>query len=211
MSDFAALFARTLLIGVAVAAPVGAMGVLCIQRTLAGGWRAGLATGAGIATADAAYAASAAFGIAALSSAIVEWQAPLRVVGGVALIWFGWRAFSAVPVRGTVADEASRKGLGGLYLSAVGLTLTNPLTIIAFAAVFASAGLVVSGGADAALVATVGVAAGSLMWWVALTGFVAALRHSVSDDALHAINRVSGVVVMLFGVVAVVAGVRSYL
>ena len=211
MPDLVALFGRTFLIGIAVAAPVGAMGVLCIQRTLAGGWRAGAATGAGIATADATYAALAAFGIAALSSAIVAWQAPLRIVGGVALVVLGWRAMNSAPAPASVQDPSAGRGLGGLYASAVALTLTNPMTIMAFAAVFASAGLAVVGGTGPALVATLGVGMGSLAWWIALTAVVATVRHAVSERAMRTISRVSGAVVALFGVAAVVAGITAYL
>ena len=95
------LFARMFVIGIVVAAPVGAMGILCIQRVLAHGWRAGLATGAGIATADAGYAALAAFGVTAVATWMIAYQAPLRIVGGLALLWLGWRA-----VRTPAAQQA---------------------------------------------------------------------------------------------------------
>jgi threonine/homoserine/homoserine lactone efflux protein len=211
MDDYLALFLRTLLIGVAVAAPVGAMGVLCIQRTLAGGWLAGFATGAGIATADAAYAACAAFGVTAVSAAIEALQAPLRLAGGAVLVWLGVRAIVAPVVHEVVHDEAAVRGYGALYASAVGLTLTNPMTIMAFAAVFASAGLAVSGGPGPALVATFGVAIGSLAWWVALVTTVSAARHAVSDRAVHLVNRLSGAAVAAFGIAAIISGVGAYL
>lgn len=209
MPPLIALFARTFLIGIAIAAPVGAMGVLCIQRTLARGWRAGLATGAGIATADAAYAALAAFGVAALSSALVAFQSPLRIVGGVVLVWLGWRAIVAPPAHEAPAEKAAAGGLGGLYASAVGLTLTNPMTIMAFAAVFASAGLGAMDGPRSAFVATLGVALGSFAWWVALTLAIAAVRHTVSDRATHWVNRVSGGAIVVFGAVAVATGLAA--
>jgi putative LysE/RhtB family amino acid efflux pump len=205
VSDQLALFARTFLIGIAVAAPVGAMGVLCIQRTLAGGWLAGFATGAGIATADATYAACAAFGVAALSTAIVTWQAPLRILGGAVLVWLGSRALTAPPVHDAVEDGDARKGAGGLYVSAVGLTLTNPMTIMAFGAVFASAGLVVAPSFATAVTATLGVALGSLSWWVSLVSVVAAVRHGISESALVWVSRISGAAVAAFGVLAIVS------
>jgi len=143
MTSSLALFARTFLIGIAVAAPVGAMGVLCIQRTLDGGQRAGLATGLGIATADAFYAGCAAFGVTTLAAALVAWQTPLRLVGGGALVclglWSALRASAETPV--THSADPVRNAHGSLYVSAVALTLTNPMTIIAFGAIFATAGL----------------------------------------------------------------------
>lgn len=202
------LFARMLVIGVVVAAPVGAMGVLCIQRTLAHGWPAGMATGAGIATADAGYAALAAFGVSAVSRWMVDYQAPLRIIGGLGLLWLGWRALRRPPVHQAAAAVDSPRLLP-LFGSAVGLTLTNPMTIVAFAAIFAGAGLVAQPGAGSALVVTLGVALGSLAWWVALTTGVSAVRHAVSDRAMLIVNRISGGVLVAFGVLALVAGVQA--
>lgn len=201
------LFLRTLVIGVAVAAPVGAMGVLCIQRTIRSGFSAGIATGLGIATADGVYAGLAAFGLAAVSHALVAWQSPLRIVGGLALLWFGWRAIVAPPACEPAAEKVAATGFAGLYGSAVGLTLTNPMTIMAFGAVFAGAGLVAQPTASSAGVATLGVATGSLAWWLALSTGVALARHSVSDHVLTWIGRISGAVVVLFGLAAVAAGI----
>lgn len=210
MSDTLALFARTFLIGIAVAAPVGAMGVLCIQRTLARGWRIGAATGLGIATADATFAGLAAFGVAAIAQVLVVWQSPLRIVGGLVLVWLGVRAIVAPPVH-EAAKPAAFGGHGGAYASAVGLTLTNPMTIMAFGAVFASAGLSAEPTLASAGVATLGVALGSLSWWLTLVTAVALMRHAVSDSAVRWVNRASGAAVILFGVVAIAAGVGAYL
>ena len=195
-------------IGIVVAAPVGAMGLLCIQRVLAHGWRAGLATGAGIATADAGYAALAAFGVTAVSRWLVDYQAPFRIVGGIGLIWLGVLAVRTPPARSAAAAVDSPR-LGVLYSSAVGLTFANPLTIMAFAAIFASAGLVAQPGAGSAVVVTLGVACGSLSWWLALTTGVWAVRHAVSERVMLIVNRISGGVLVVFGVLAIIAGVRA--
>ena len=194
VSASAELFTRTFLIGIVVAAPVGAMGVLCIQRTLAHGWRAGIATGAGIAGADAMYAALAAFGVTAISQGMVSYQAQLKVVGGIALLWLGWRALRSPPA-GEAARAIDSPRLLPLFTSAVGLTLTNPMTIMAFAAVFASAGLITQAGAGSAAVVTIGVACGSLTWWLALTTGVTAVRHAVSPKVMLIVNRSSGGVI----------------
>lgn len=208
MGSQAELFARMFVIGVVVAAPVGAMGILCIQRVLAHGWRAGLATGAGIATADAGYAALAAFGVTAVSQWMVAYQAQFRIVGGLGLIWLGWRAFRTPPAPSAAVVVDSPR-LGVLYTTAVGLTLTNPMTIMAFAAIFAGAGLVAQAGTGSALVVTLGVALGSLSWWLALSTGVWTVRHTVSDRVMLIVNRIAGGLLMAFGVLAVVAGVRG--
>ncbi|HET6350704.1 MAG TPA: LysE family transporter [Coriobacteriia bacterium] len=215
ISETAALLARTFVIGLLVAMPVGAMGILCIERTLHRGWRAGLATGAGIATADATYAAVAAFGVTGVSALLTSWQTPLRIVGGVALIVLGVRAALAAPRSASEDAEAEAAAPGipdvagvALYTSAVGLTLTNPMTIMAFAAVFAGAGLAGLTSAASALTATAGVAAGSLAWWVALTSGVALVRHGVSPTAARNLSRVSGAAIAVFGVIAIVSVIR---
>ena len=226
MGESGGLFVRMMVIGLAVAAPVGAMGVLCIQRTVARGWSGGLSTGSGIATADAMFAAVAALGITAVADALVSLQAPLRIVGGVGLLWLGWRALRSAPpssepprmqAPGMQEPDAPHPGAsqsaGALrtagplrdYVSAIGLTLANPMTIIAFAAIFAGAGLTAQPDAVQALVATAGVAVGSLVWWVALTAVVAAIRHALSDRILLWVNRVSGVMLLVFGALALLS------
>ncbi|MDZ4170444.1 MAG: LysE family transporter [Coriobacteriia bacterium] len=208
MSEAASLLARTFVIGILVAAPVGAMGVLCIQRTLAHGWRAGTATGAGIATADGIYAAVAAFGLTTLSGVLVDAQVPLRIAGGLMLVWLGWRAISTPPAH-EAAQAPDSASVVRLYGSAIALTLTNPMTVMAFGAVFASAGLVAEPTLAGAGVATLGVILGSLAWWLGLTTTVALLRHAISDRAILWINRGSGVLVAAFGLVAIGAGVTG--
>ena len=210
MSELLALLFRTFVIGVAVAAPVGAMGVLCMQRTLARGWRTGMITGLGIATADGAYAAFAAFGMSALSGLLVTWQTPLRVVGGVALVFLGVRAAISAPISGepdmtTGTDEGDGSDsarVGRLYLEAVGLTLTNPMTIMAFGAIFAGAGLAAQSSVMGASAATLGVACGSLAWWSLLVTGVALARHAVGGRLLRGINVASGAAVAVFGIIA---------
>jgi putative LysE/RhtB family amino acid efflux pump len=167
-----------------------------------------MATGAGIATADAGYAALAAFGVSAVSRWMVDYQAPLRIVGGLGLVWLGVRAVRTPPVH-EAATTVDSPRLLPLFGSAVGLTLTNPMTIMAFAAIFAGAGLVAQPGAGSALVVTLGVALGSLAWWIALTTGVWAVRHAVSDRAMLIVNRISGGVLVAFGVLALVAGVQA--
>ncbi|HSK46951.1 MAG TPA: LysE family transporter [Coriobacteriia bacterium] len=204
----AAVFFRTLLIGLAVAMPVGAMAVLCIERTLQRGWRSGVATGMGIATADGVYAAVAAFGITVVSSLLVTWQAPLRIIGGLALMALGIRALLR-PATGANHDARptaeSSSGYAALYGSALALTLTNPMTIIAFAAVFMSAGLAGLESTGSALAATAGVAVGSLCWWLALCTVVASVRHGMTDTTAAWLGRASGFAITGFGLAAVLS------
>jgi threonine/homoserine/homoserine lactone efflux protein len=200
--------ARGLLMGFAIAAPVGPIGVLCIRRSLAEGWLTGFLTGLGAATADGFYGGVAAFGLTAISGVLVAEQGIIRVVGGLLLCYLGVRTLLAKPALEAASARRGR-GLLGAYATTVGLTLTNPATIISFAAVFAGLGL--AGVANSAIAApgllTLGVLLGSACWWLLLSGGVSLLRSRLTTGALRWVNRLSGVVLLGFGVVALVSGI----
>jgi threonine/homoserine/homoserine lactone efflux protein len=192
-----AVFARAVGLGVLVAAPIGAISMLCMQRTLLRGRAAGLATGAGIATADAVYAAVAAFGLTAVSDALVGAQVWVRIAGGIALLVIGVRTVLGAGVRRAAA--AKEGSLLAEYGSAVALTLANPQTILTFAAIFAGAGLVIAGGGwTGAAATTAGIAAGSMLWWVGLVTVVGLARHMLTPKAVTWVSRVAGVIVVAF-------------
>jgi threonine/homoserine/homoserine lactone efflux protein len=196
-------FTRGLVIGFTVAMAVGPMSVLTMRRTIAHGRLHGLVSGLGIATADASYGAVAAFGLTAVTVAMVGARTALGIVGGGFLVWLGIRTVRAHPPA-TAAAAVDRPGLLGAYLSIYGLTMTNPMTILSFAAIFAGFGLGGGRPVDAALV-TVGVFLGSSLWWVALTTAVGGLRSRLTPAVLAWINRVSGAVLIGFGVLAIAA------
>ena len=160
------LFLRGLVLGFTIAAAVGPISLLVIRRTLAHGRVYGLASGMGVALADATYGGIAAFGLTAMTSVLVGARAVLGIVGGAFLVYLAWRTMTSRPTE--VAAATDRPGLGGAFLSIFGLTMTNPMTILSFAAIFAGLGLVGGGAADAALL-TFGVFCGSASWWVLLT------------------------------------------
>lgn len=195
-------------IGLAISAPVGPIGVLCIQRTLAKGRIVGLVTGLGAATADAVYGAIAALGIAFIAEALIDQQELLRLVGGGLLIFLGVRTFVSKPVEESA--PGGKNGLGSSYASTFILTLTNPITIIFFAAIFAGMG----GSATEVSFLSVGplvlgVFLGSALWWFLLSGGVSLLRDRVTPVSLRWINRASGVVIALFGVSAIISSFTS--
>jgi threonine/homoserine/homoserine lactone efflux protein len=195
------LLLKGLIIGFSIAAPVGPIGVLCIRRTLAQGRACGLVTGLGAATADAFYGSIAAFGLTFISTALVNQQAWLRIVGGAFLVYLGARTFFARPAERT--EPAREGGLWAAFGSTFFLTLTNPMTILSFAAVFAGLGAVgASGGYASAGLLVAGVFAGSSFWWLLLSGGTGLLRSRIGGGALRWVNRVSGGVIAGFGLVA---------
>lgn len=187
-------------IGFAIAAPVGPIGVLCIRRSLAEGRQMGLATGLGAATADTAYGCVAAFGLTAISGFLVGHRAWLGLVGGIFLCYLGIRTFVSKPAENAV--NAGSGGLSSAYMSTLFLTLTNPMTIISFVAVFASLGLATSPNYLNAGLMVVGVFAGSACWWLLLSSGVALLRSRITAHWMQAVNRASGGVIFAFGLYA---------
>jgi threonine/homoserine/homoserine lactone efflux protein len=194
--------ARGVGLGFAIAAAVGPISLLTIRRTLAHGQAYGLASGAGVALADATYAGIAAFGLTAITSVLVGGRAVLGVVGGAVLVVLGTRTILSRPASAAAAETSDRPGLAAAFASIFGLTLTNPMTILSFAGVFAAAGLTGHGGAEAGLL-TLGVYLGSLLWWIVLTTVVGRLRSRVTVGALTWVNRISGGLLVAFGVAAI--------
>jgi threonine/homoserine/homoserine lactone efflux protein len=198
------LFLEGVMIGFAVAAPVGPIGVLCIRRTLADGRASGFVSGLGAATADAAYGAIAALGLTFVTGLLVGAETWLRLLGGVFLVFLGVRISLSRPAERPAA--AGKGDLLGAYASTFMLTLTNPTTILSFAAIFAGLGAGSVGG-DALLTVLLvpGVFLGSTLWWFALSGATSLLRARLSAGGLRWVNRVSGAVIAAFGVVALSA------
>lgn len=178
-----AFFLKGLILGFSIAAPVGPIGLLCIQRTLEGGRLLGLVTGLGAATADAAYGSVAGFSLTFVSRFLVNQQGWLGLVGGLFLIYLGVRILFSRPAE--EAAPAQHNGLGKAYASTLFLTLTNPMTILSFTAVFAGLGIgAVRGDYYSAAFLVAGVFCGSALWWLLLSGGVGALREKVDARAL---------------------------
>ncbi len=204
MSGFFAAFA----VGVAVAAPVGPVGVLCIQRTLRGGVAFGLASGFGVATADGLYAALAALGLAAVAEAATALQAPLGVIGGVLLLVLAYRAWAQAGRSCEAAIEPTTRGLLATYGSALALTLSNPATIMAFAAIMAGLGAAVADPGDGP-VFVAGIVLGSLSWWTFLALAVGFARTQAPQVLVDWAGRVSALILGVAGVAALAAAVMT--
>ncbi len=194
------LFLQGLGVGLAIAAPVGPVGVLCISRTLRHGLWIGLASGLGAAVADGVYGAIAGFGVSWVAEFLIANQDPLRLLGGAFLLLLGLRilARGPAPEAGQPAWSEPRPALA--FASCFLLTLTNPMTILAFVAVFAGFGLVeATTRIGTGVVLVLGVFLGSAAWWLALSGLVALLRGRMTPRILIWVNRVSGAILTGFG------------
>jgi threonine/homoserine/homoserine lactone efflux protein len=191
-------FLKGLIMGFSIAAPVGPIGILCIRRTLAEGRVSGFVTGLGAATADGLYGCVAGFGLTLISGFLIHHQGGFRMAGGLFLCYLGLKTFLARPAESSASSRGD--GLLGLYVSTFFLTLTNPMTILAFAAIFAGLGMA-SGGGDyvSAGVLVFGVFLGSTLWWFILSSGVGLFRKRFDLKALRWVNRVSGILIMGFG------------
>jgi len=202
--DFA-VFLRGLAIGFGIAAPVGPIGILCIRRTLADGRAIGFAAGLGAATADAVYGAVAAFGLTLVSRTLIGQRVWLQAVGGVFLCYLGVRTWMAAPA---TAAAVTRRGPGLVtaWATTFALTVTNPTTILSFAAIFAGLGLGTgAGGYGSASIMVLGVFLGSASWWLLLSTGVGFLRASITPAHLRWVNRVAAAIIAAFGVGALVS------
>lgn len=202
----AALVLKGVLLGLAVAMPLGPIGALCIARTLERGALAGIAGGLGTALADGSYALLAALGFAAFAGVLDGIDLPLRLVGGGFMIWLGIAAFRPKPPR--AAARVGARDLLGTTGATFLLTIANPATILSFAALFAGLGL--AGESDGAgdgwmggALVTLGVFAGSMLWWVLLSSGVALIRHRLPEGFALWVSRLSGVILLGFGLWAI--------
>jgi threonine/homoserine/homoserine lactone efflux protein len=198
--DFS-FFAKGLVIGFSIAAPVGPIGVLCIRRTLADGRVSGFVSGMGAATADAFYGCIAGFGVTYISSFLIGQQFWFRLIGALFLGYLGAKTFLSNPAE--APPKAEGRGFATAFASTLFLTLTNPVTILAFAAIFAGLGLGNSGGGyRAGMFLVMGVFLGSAAWWLFLSTGVGLFRAWFNGPRLRWVNRLSGVIIAGFGFLA---------
>lgn len=192
-----------MIIGFSIAAPVGPIAALCVRRTLVNGTLSGFLSGLGAATADSVYGAIAAFGLTAVTSILLGAQFWIRIVGGFFLLYLGVKILLTKATE--LNSERFHSNHASDFFSTVLLTLTNPMTILAFVAVFAGFWISASdGNYSSATLMVLGVFLGSALWWLILSFGTALLRQKMNTLSLRIINYISGVVIIAFGLLAVV-------
>jgi threonine/homoserine/homoserine lactone efflux protein len=190
-----------ILIGLMVAVPVGPLGLLCLNRSLATGRLYGLVSGLAVATADALAAGMVALGISLISGFLTDHQVLLRLVGGVFLCYLGWKIYRTEPkLQQSVSNNVH--SLLGVFITTVLLTFSYPVTILSFIAIYAGWGVEsLSGHYFGAALLTLGVFIGSSLWWIALFVGLTVFHDRFSLGVLAWIHRVSGAVIAGFGCV----------
>lgn len=217
-----------LVIGVIVAAPVGPVNVLCIQRTLERGFWGGVAAGTGAVLGDGLIAAAAAFGVTAISSVTDDYRTTIQLIGGAIVLLFGVRLFFATP---RLAGEGSRWSElrriaemipdafrpmmryqiwrivphAGAIPQSFFLTVTNPGAVLGMFAIFGGIGSLIGGLSSYldALTLVAAVMGGSLLWWIGLSYLISSVRHKMDEARLQMINRIAGGALVMFGVVLI--------
>jgi threonine/homoserine/homoserine lactone efflux protein len=193
------VFIKGLAFGFILAATVGPMWVLCFRRTVAAGALTGFVSGMGIAVADGLYGAVAAFGLTAVSGFLLEHRLWIGLAGAAFLLHLGIKSLLAKPKELSV-ENTERTGLAAAFLSTLGLTLTNPPTILAFAAIFAGLGLAAGTDYAAAAWIVLGVFLGSAAWWIILAAAAGRLRGRIGPGFVRTINIVSGFFILGFAI-----------
>ena len=195
-----AFLLKGVLVGIIIAVPAGPVGVLCIRRTIFHGRLAGFMSGLGASCADAVFGIIAGFGLTVISDLLLDYQSWLRLGGAAFLLYIGNSTLRADPLAGT-RTQRDPEGLLADYVSTFVLTITNPITILAFLAIFAGIGFT---GAEATLgraaILVLGVWLGSLLWWAGLALGAGMVRPSFGRDHLVWINRGSGGILVFSGV-----------
>ncbi len=203
------LLMQGIVLGFSIAAPVGPIGVLCIRRTLQNGFKSGLASGLGAASADAVYGAIAAAGLTLAADFLAKQQIWMGILGGTFLLFLGVRIFFSPPPEADGQDLETNK-LGGDYLSTFLLTLSNPITIFSFAAMFGGLNAGLGDGVRiGAFVLVLGVFSGSALWWLGLSTSVNYFRKKFSVGVMQWVNHLAGAVIVIFGLLMMGRGLAQ--
>ena len=197
-------FAKGIIIGIVIALPVGPVGMLCVRRTLFEGVSYGLASGVGAACADAIFGIVAGFGLSVLRDWILSWEDWLGAAGGIYLIYAGLRALAATRAAGDPEPLAGER-LFGAFASAFLLTITNPVTVLSFAAIFAKVGIDPAASYSGIAVLVAGIFTGSALWWLGLALGIAPVRRHAGRTVLRWVNRVSGAILLVSGLALLAA------
>ncbi len=196
-------FIKGLMIGLAVAVAVGPIALLCIQRTLSHGFKVGFSTGLGAATADSVYGLIAGAGLAVVADFLIAYEGIIAGIGSLFLVWLGVSTFRSLP-RELSGAQTANVSLFHSFGSSFLLTISSPMTILMFTAIFAGLGLVGTLEYSTAFSLIIGVFLGSTIWWLILSGTIKLIRGKLSPRAIIIINRTSGILLLGFACYALV-------
>jgi len=193
-----------IVIGILVAAPVGPVNVLCIQRAIERGFWGGIAAGLGAMLGDGLIALCAALGVGAISGAVQHHRMAIQLLGGLVLVLFGLKLYFTAPRLMAMAPTSERAETLRDFVWDIPqtflLTITNPGAVLGLFAIFGGVSTFVEVDSYVdALTIVAAVMAGSLAWWLALSHLIARFRHRLSLTRLQLINKIAGLLLLGFG------------
>jgi len=197
------ILGRSFLVGLTIAASVGPVSLLLIQRILQRGWLYGFVSGLGAALADGVYGFIGGIGLVAVTEFLVSQQSSMKLAGSAVLVYIGLSLALSPLAAKAAEDKAASRSYIASFTSIFFLTLSNPITVLFFASLYAGVDLGGDGRWRTALLFGTGIFCGSALWWLALAGLVTKFRERVTPVMLLWLNRVSGAVIALYGVVGV--------
>lgn len=196
------IFVKGVLIGLLVSAPLGPIGVLCIQRTLNRGYMSGFVSGLGAASADIIFAIIAGFGLTIIINFIQERQFYFQILGGLFVLYIGLRIFYTNPVKQLRLQRLNKPPLSQDFVSVFLLTLSNPMAIFLFIAIMAAIKVANDSlSIFEILTLTAGIAGGTILWWFILASIANRFRKRIRLRSIWWMNKITGTVVVLFGIV----------
>lgn len=197
------LFIKVFFAGFLLSMPIGPVNLLCIRRTLNGGWTAGFVSGLGAATADTLYSFIAAFGVSFIMDFLMMEKTYFQIAGGLFLCYLGVHTYRLAPKEKNAAQVG--RGMARAYAMALFLTLSNPASILALMALFAGVGIVSqSSDLSSSILLALGIFSGSTLWWLTLCGIVNLFRNKFTSHGVRWLNRISGVIITAFGIFTLV-------
>jgi threonine/homoserine/homoserine lactone efflux protein len=199
----AAIFFKSLALGFAVSAPVGPVGIICMDRSLRHGKLTGLSAGMGATVADTFYGAIAAFGMASVTDFLLAHEMWFRLLGGIIVLALAWRTYFMPPPLFQNRQPGEKRPMARIFRETFFITLSNPMTVLAFMAVYAGLGIHAESKQDICLV-LLGVFLGAGMWWTFLSLSTVFMRHRLSATVLGRFSRGAGIAIALFGAAAIV-------
>ena len=198
-----------IIIGLILAAPVGPIGILCINRSLSRGFRSGFISGLGAASADAVYGAIAAFGLPLITDYLTNSISYIKFLGALLLLYIGMKTLNEIPNNKNQIVSMNRTLAE--YLSTLSLTITNPATIFTFIAIYSSFGFTDSKSLTDSIMLVLGIFMGSSIWWALLSYIASRVRNSVETIHFIWINRISGLLIISFAVVVLIKLVYPFI
>ncbi|MDP4103582.1 MAG: LysE family transporter [Bacillota bacterium] len=202
---FGEMLIKGLIIGFSIAAPVGPIGVLCIRRTLEHGRFIGFVSGLGAATADGLYGMIAGFGLTLITNFLIGQQLWIHFIGAMFLSYLGVKIFFSRP--SNVSAEAKGNKPFTAYASTFFLTITNPVTILSFIAIFSGLGITNNDKTTLGLFLVLGVFLGSALWWLLLSSIAGIVANRMKNFSLSFVNRISGLILLSFGLYGLIIGI----